>query len=115
MVNERDPREAPLRRAERLAAVGVLAARVAHDVRNPLFAISATLDAFEARFGSRPELERYLATLREQADRLEQLMKRLVECAPPPSPVLAPEDPHALVERAVRSCAAAAAAAGVEL
>jgi methyl-accepting chemotaxis protein len=55
--------QASLRRSELLSVMGSLVAAVAHEVRNPLFAISSTVDAFEARFSERQEYQRYLSVL----------------------------------------------------
>ena len=54
---------------------GQIAAGLAHEVRNPLFALSATVDAFEARFGGREEFRRYLGTLRKEVDRVAELVE----------------------------------------
>jgi signal transduction histidine kinase len=48
-------------------------------MRNPLFGISSTLDAMEARLGAREEYQRYLRVLRPEVERLARLMRHLLD------------------------------------
>jgi len=58
---------------------------VAHEVRNPLFGISSTLDAYEACSGHRDIDQRYLVVLRKEVNRLNDLMKDLLDFGQPPN------------------------------
>ncbi|HRP96661.1 MAG TPA: CHASE3 domain-containing protein [Rhodocyclaceae bacterium] len=77
---ERDRLEASLRRSEKMSAMGALVAGVAHEVRNPLFAISSTLDAMEARFNGREcDRQPHMRVLRIELERLQKLMRQLLD------------------------------------
>ena len=120
VVNSRDLTEIvrmqeALRRSETMSAMGALVAGVAHEVRNPLFSISATLDSFEARFGERKQYSQHMALLRGELGRLTGLMQELLDYSKPPSLEFAPVSASKVIARAVRSCAAHARHAKVRI
>ncbi len=114
-ITEHRRAEQAVRESEELAAFGRLAAGLAHEVRNPLFAATASLDAFEARMGERPEAEPYFRRLREQLDRLSRLMSGLLECGHGQALQLRPEPIEPILRDAVRGLATLADRRHVEL
>ena len=114
-ISQRIEAEQLLRRSHTMAALGSLVAGVAHEVRNPLFGISSTLDAFEARFKANTDHRQYVQVLREQLDRLTHLMNDLLEYAKPTSLELQQGRLEAVVADAVEACAPLARAAAVSI
>jgi signal transduction histidine kinase len=88
---------------------------VAHEVRNPLFSISATLDAFESRFRNIEGHERYLAVLRGEIVRLTGLMSDLLDFGRPSRPDFSECDVEDVIEAAVSACGALARRKSVEI
>ncbi len=105
--------EAELRRSERLAAAGRLAADIAHEVRNPLAAISGSIQMMLC--GSReasPEDARLMEIVLRETDRLNALITDFLQYAHPRPPKPEPLDLAKLVDEVLRM--ASNAASGVE-
>jgi PAS domain S-box-containing protein len=103
-----------LRRSETLSAMGTLVAGVAHEVRNPLFGISATLDAYHEEM-SQPGYAECGATLRQEVNRLVHLMQELLEYGKPAALSIERGDVKEVVGEAVESRRGAARVAQVEI
>ena len=70
--------EARAQQAEALARIGRLAANVAHEIRNPLAAISATLQVIGASFPDEDRRRAILGKVQDQVVRLNRLVSDLL-------------------------------------
>jgi two-component system sensor histidine kinase PilS (NtrC family) len=78
--------ETSLRRSERLAAVGELSASIAHEIRNPLAAISGSIEMLQSqRSGGaeRGDPETLMAIVLREVDRLDDLISDFLDYARP--------------------------------
>ena len=105
--------QARLEQQRTMATMGALVAGVAHEVRNPLFAISATVDAMEQ--ASSGSLAEYFEVLREEIDRMTRLMHDLLAYGRPSAPVFHPVGIESVIDVAIRNCSALANRQDVKL
>ncbi len=73
--------EEQVRRSERLAALGVLAAGVAHEVRNPLVGVRAAAQLLEREPAFQPSLREFTGIIIRQVDRLNRIVDGLLAFA----------------------------------
>jgi signal transduction histidine kinase len=102
-------------RAEQLAAVGQLAAGLAHELRNPLMSMKILVQSAGDRGDPAGLGVRGLAVLEEEIDRLEHLTRTFLEFARPPQPEKRILDARAVVEDAIRLVSGKAGRCGVPI
>lgn len=81
---------AELKRADRLAAVGELSARMAHEIRNPLAAISGSVQLVALRPWVDEKDKRLFSIILRETDRLDGLLRDFLFYAKPTQPTKVP-------------------------
>jgi signal transduction histidine kinase len=88
-----------LAQSEKLAALGQLAATIAHEVRNPLAILRSSIQNLEEDPGDPDEVRRSCVFLRDEIDRLDRVTASILGYARPLSPRLVAVRAADLLER----------------
>ncbi len=99
-VTEAVKTQARLESARRLAQIGEMAAKVAHEVRNPLNAIQGATHYLRGMTGD-PEWCSYLDLIDEQVGRLNRVASELLEFSKPMAPPLSPGQVKRVIQQAL--------------
>jgi two-component system sensor histidine kinase HydH len=104
-----------IRRKEKLAAIGGLAAGVAHEIRNPLSSIKGIATYFKDKFDKDSGDEEMAGVMIKEVDRLNRVISELLEFARPTE--LKPKSTaiNSLIEHSVRLVEKEAAAKNIEI
>ncbi len=97
-ITERVALQTQLVRAEKLAAIGQLAASIAHEVGNPLQAIQGFLSLFLEQCPPNVDNQHYLILAEEEIERIVQVLARLRDLYRPRADVVAEANINDLIE-----------------
>ena len=110
----RDMEEA-MRRSDRLAAVGKLAAGLAHEIRNPLASMCGSIELLGTAPGITEKDRRLMQIVLREGERLEALVRDFLSFARPTAPQLSPLDASLLLDEMLTVFAHDAQARGLQL
>jgi signal transduction histidine kinase len=90
--------EEQLRQNERLSALGLLAAEVAHEIRNPLTVMKMLYHSLDLKFSEGDPRERDALIMGEKMDHLNRVVEKILDFARSTEPRLSPVNVNKLLD-----------------
>ncbi|MCX6355494.1 MAG: ATP-binding protein [Candidatus Aureabacteria bacterium] len=87
-LTEKKVLEAEIRRADRLASLGTLAAGIAHEIKNPLVSLKIFTRLLPQNYRDKKFREEFSTIANEEIDRINGFVEQLLDFARPRSPLM---------------------------
>jgi signal transduction histidine kinase len=94
--------EAQLIRSEKLAALGQLAAGIAHEIRNPLTSINILIHSMTENLPSGDSHKEDLKVIEEEIHRMNEILDQFLQFAKPATPLLEKADVSSIFEETLQ-------------
>jgi two-component system sensor histidine kinase HydH len=97
-LSRRKKLEEQMQKADKMAALGEVAAGVAHEIRNPLTAIRGFIQLIQEKTAPREQTHEYASIAIFEVDRLNKIVEELLYYARPSEPMKVNQDINRLLE-----------------
>lgn len=102
-LTEKKTLEEKVRRADRLAAMGTLAAGLAHEIKNPLTAVRAFVQMFPDKFQKQDFRDKFNRIVPRELDRVNELLEDLLNLVRKPRLKIQPVDTYEVIDHVLES------------
>lgn len=102
-VTVRNQTEAALQRSRQLAMVGQMAAGLAHEIKNPLAGIKVSMEVLMSELALSPDDKTIFSRIIGEVQRIESLLKNLLNYARTPRPVFSRIELNQQLENAMKN------------
>ncbi|HMP90104.1 MAG TPA: ATP-binding protein [Kiritimatiellia bacterium] len=90
--------EQQIRRTDRLASLGTLAAGMAHEIKNPLVSMKTFTQLLPERYEDSDFRDTFSRLLGDEVNRIDRIVNQLLRFARPTKPSLSPVSLHAIID-----------------
>jgi len=101
LAREKEKLASELRRTERLRMIGILAAEMAHEIKNPLASIKTFTTYLPEKSKDPVFLEQFKKVVGSEVDKIDKIVKELLDFSKPKSPEMKPVEIRMIVTHCI--------------
>lgn len=96
---EKEKLEFEMQRSEKLASLGRLVTGVAHELRNPIGVVKATVQVMEKEYPDDPGIKEFTTVIKEEVDRQNRVIQELLDFGRPSKQIVQPVNINSVLQK----------------